>query len=144
MKKLFSRCTSTIYNSYLYFRWWLVPYYWVGIKAYDFVAGSKTVKSSYYLSKKAALDLFPMLRDDKLAGAIVYYDGKYLNIYFNFSKSGILGVVQRQVPTFLFGVEKILKFFEFVSIFSLTRQGQGQVHVSSANWSAYFLSYQSV
>ncbi|KAK7582666.1 hypothetical protein V9T40_014111 [Parthenolecanium corni] len=58
------------------YQWWLVPYYWVGIKAYDFVAGSKTVKSSYYLSKKRALELFPMLRSDKLAGAIVYYDGQ--------------------------------------------------------------------
>ncbi|XP_065221451.1 glycerol-3-phosphate dehydrogenase, mitochondrial isoform X2 [Planococcus citri] len=58
------------------YQWWLVPYYWIGIKAYDLVAGSKTVKSSYYLSKKSALELFPMLRDDKLCGAIVYYDGQ--------------------------------------------------------------------
>ncbi|XP_039279443.1 glycerol-3-phosphate dehydrogenase, mitochondrial isoform X3 [Nilaparvata lugens] len=58
------------------YKWWLVPYYWAGIKAYDFVAGSKTVKSSYYLSKKAALELFPMLQGDKLVGAIVYYDGQ--------------------------------------------------------------------
>lgn len=43
---------------------------------YDLVAGSKTVKSSYLLSKKNALELFPMLRGDKLCGAIVYYDGK--------------------------------------------------------------------
>lgn len=53
-----------------------MPYYWVGIKMYDLVAGSKTVKSSYLLSKKNALELFPMLKGDKLRGAIVYYDGK--------------------------------------------------------------------
>lgn len=47
---------------------------------YDFVAGSKTVKSSYYLSKEDALELFPMLRKDKLCGAIVYYDG-ILNVF---------------------------------------------------------------
>ncbi|KAL1124181.1 hypothetical protein AAG570_001951, partial [Ranatra chinensis] len=58
------------------YKWWQVPYYWAGIKAYDFVAGSKTVKSSYYLSKRDALELFPMLRGDKLCGAIVYYDGQ--------------------------------------------------------------------
>lgn len=45
---------------------------------YDLVAGSKTVKSSYLLSKKNALELFPMLRGDKLCGAIVYYDGTYI------------------------------------------------------------------
>lgn len=56
-------------------RWWQIPYYWVGIKMYDLVAGTKSVKSSYYLSKKDALELFPMLRGDRLCGAIVYYDG---------------------------------------------------------------------
>lgn len=58
------------------YQWWQVPYYWVGIKAYDFVAGSKTVKSSYYLNKQYALELFPMLKGNKLVGAIVYYDGQ--------------------------------------------------------------------
>ncbi|XP_058797659.1 glycerol-3-phosphate dehydrogenase, mitochondrial isoform X2 [Phymastichus coffea] len=58
------------------YTWWQIPYYWVGIKAYDLVAGSKTVKSSYYLSKQNALELFPMLKGDKLTGAIVYYDGQ--------------------------------------------------------------------
>lgn len=45
---------------------------------YDLVAGSKTVKSSYFLSKSDALELFPMLKGDKLTGAIVYYDGMFL------------------------------------------------------------------
>lgn len=49
---------------------------------YDIVAGSKTVKSSYLLSKKNALELFPMLRGDKLCGAIVYYDGKQFHASF--------------------------------------------------------------
>ncbi|KAJ8983687.1 hypothetical protein NQ317_003476 [Molorchus minor] len=58
------------------YTWWQVPYYWFGIKMYDLVAGSKTLKPSYFLSKKNALELFPMLRGDKLCGGIVYYDGQ--------------------------------------------------------------------
>ncbi|XP_070500789.1 glycerol-3-phosphate dehydrogenase, mitochondrial isoform X2 [Chironomus tepperi] len=58
------------------YTWWQVPYFWVGIKAYDFVAGDRNVKSSYYLSKQDALEKFPMLKSDKLCGAIVYYDGQ--------------------------------------------------------------------
>lgn len=53
-----------------------IPYFWVGIKMYDFVAGRKTVKSSYFFSKRNALELFPMLKGDILTGAIVYYDGQ--------------------------------------------------------------------
>ncbi|XP_075212783.1 glycerophosphate oxidase 1 isoform X2 [Lycorma delicatula] len=58
------------------YQWWQVPYFWVGIKMYDLVAGSKTVKNSYYLSKSTALELFPMLRGESLVGALVYYDGQ--------------------------------------------------------------------
>ncbi|XP_062563725.1 glycerol-3-phosphate dehydrogenase, mitochondrial isoform X2 [Armigeres subalbatus] len=58
------------------YTWWQIPYFWVGIKAYDFVAGDRNVKSSYYLSREDALELFPMLRGDTLRGAIVYYDGQ--------------------------------------------------------------------
>lgn len=58
------------------YTWWQIPYFWVGIKAYDLVAGDRNVKTSYYLSREDALELFPMLRGDKLCGAIVYYDGQ--------------------------------------------------------------------
>lgn len=57
-------------------RWWQLPYYWAGIKMYDLVAGIQCLKSSYVLSKTKALELFPMLKKDKLVGAIVYYDGE--------------------------------------------------------------------
>ncbi|NWR42344.1 GPDM protein, partial [Regulus satrapa] len=59
------------------YKWWQLPYYWVGIKLYDLVAGSQCLKSSYVLTKARALELFPMLRRDKLVGAIVYYDGAW-------------------------------------------------------------------
>ncbi|NWT95576.1 GPDM protein, partial [Urocynchramus pylzowi] len=59
------------------YKWWQLPYYWIGIKLYDLVAGSQCLKSSYVLTKARALELFPMLRRDKLVGAIVYYDGAW-------------------------------------------------------------------
>lgn len=67
------------------YTWWKVPYFWVGIKAYDLVAGDKTLSSSYYINKKRALELFPMLKKDKLCGAIVYYDGQHNDARMNIS-----------------------------------------------------------
>ncbi|XP_073401752.1 glycerol-3-phosphate dehydrogenase, mitochondrial isoform X3 [Dendrobates tinctorius] len=65
------------------YKWWQMPYYWVGIKAYDLVAGSQCLKSSYVLSKSKALELFPMLQKDRLVGAIVYYDGQHNDARMN-------------------------------------------------------------
>ncbi|KAM3917564.1 glycerol-3-phosphate dehydrogenase, mitochondrial [Leptodactylus fuscus] len=65
------------------YKWWQMPYYWVGIKAYDLVAGSQCLKTSYVLSKSKALELFPMLQKDRLVGAIVYYDGQHNDARMN-------------------------------------------------------------
>uniref|UniRef100_A0A8C9TH60 Glycerol-3-phosphate dehydrogenase, mitochondrial n=1 Tax=Scleropages formosus TaxID=113540 RepID=A0A8C9TH60_SCLFO len=65
------------------YSWWQLPYYWAGIKMYDLVAGAQCLKSSYVLSKNKALELFPMLKRDKLVGAIVYYDGQHNDARMN-------------------------------------------------------------
>ncbi|XP_069020327.1 glycerol-3-phosphate dehydrogenase, mitochondrial [Embiotoca jacksoni] len=65
------------------YKWWQLPYYWAGIKMYDLVSGIQCLKSSYVLSKTKALELFPMLKKDKLVGAIVYYDGQHNDARMN-------------------------------------------------------------
>ncbi|KAM5344220.1 hypothetical protein ACJ41O_012757 [Fusarium nematophilum] len=57
--------------------WWEAPYFWAGTKAYDLLAGSQGLESSYYMSKSKALAAFPLLRPDNLVGALVYYDGQH-------------------------------------------------------------------
>ncbi|KAG0096238.1 mitochondrial glycerol-3-phosphate dehydrogenase [Podila epicladia] len=59
------------------YKWWQVPYYWAGSKAYDLLAGHQGMESSYFLTKGKALDAFPMLKNEKLVGAMVYYDGQH-------------------------------------------------------------------
>lgn len=65
------------------YHWWQIPYFWVGIKMYDLVAGRRNLKSSYFLSKKNAIELFPMLKTDSLVGAIVYFDGQHNDARMN-------------------------------------------------------------
>lgn len=47
----------------------------MGCKLYDLFAGREALESSYFLTRSKALDAFPMLKKDKLVGALVYYDG---------------------------------------------------------------------
>ncbi|OAA63451.1 FAD dependent oxidoreductase [Niveomyces insectorum RCEF 264] len=56
--------------------WWQVPYFWVGTKAYDLLAGSQGLDESYWMSRVEALKKFPLLRADNLVGGLVYYDGQ--------------------------------------------------------------------
>ena len=66
-------------------KWWKAPYFWAGTKAYDILAGSENIESSYFLTRSKALDAFPMLKKDNLFGALVYYDGAHNDSRMNVS-----------------------------------------------------------
>jgi len=67
------------------YRWWQLPYFWAGIKAYDLVSGADCLEPSYVLTKGRALEQFPMLKKNELCGAIVYYDGMHNDARMNIS-----------------------------------------------------------
>ncbi|KIH50133.1 FAD dependent oxidoreductase, partial [Ancylostoma duodenale] len=64
-------------------RLWQVPYYWAGIKAYDFVSGKRVLKNSFYINKSKAMERFPMLKSESLKGALIYYDGTHNDARMN-------------------------------------------------------------
>ncbi|GAA6041779.1 hypothetical protein JCM8097_007156 [Rhodosporidiobolus ruineniae] len=59
------------------YTYWQIPYFFAGCKMYDILAGSQNMESSYLLGKGKALEAFPMLKQDGLTGAVVYYDGQH-------------------------------------------------------------------
>ena len=59
------------------YKYWQVPYYYVGCTAYDLLAGREKLSRSYFLGKRKALEEFPMLKKDNLVGALIYYDGRF-------------------------------------------------------------------
>ncbi|EGT42172.1 hypothetical protein CAEBREN_07787 [Caenorhabditis brenneri] len=65
------------------YKLWQVPYYWSGIKAYDFVSGKRVLKNSFFISKQQALERFPMLKNESLKGALIYYDGQHNDARMN-------------------------------------------------------------
>ncbi|KAH7336043.1 glycerol-3-phosphate dehydrogenase [Rhexocercosporidium sp. MPI-PUGE-AT-0058] len=65
--------------------WLKAPYFWTGTKYYDLLAGSKGFRGSYFLTKAAALEAFPLQKNDELVGAPVYYDGQHNDSRMNIS-----------------------------------------------------------
>jgi glycerol-3-phosphate dehydrogenase len=59
------------------YKWWQLPYFWIGAKAYDLLAGKQNLESSYLLTKSKALEAFPQLNAEEIKGAVVYYDGSH-------------------------------------------------------------------
>nr|WP_221277174.1 glycerol-3-phosphate dehydrogenase/oxidase [Deinobacterium chartae] len=57
--------------------WWAGPFYGIGLKLYDILAGRLNLGSSKYVDKNGALERTPTLQPEGLRGAIVYHDGQF-------------------------------------------------------------------
>lgn len=57
--------------------WWEGPFYGIGLKVYDMLAGRYGFGRSRRLSRQATLQFIPTLNTDGLRGGVQYYDGQF-------------------------------------------------------------------
>jgi len=59
------------------YTWWEAPFYGIGLKLYDMLAGRYGFGASKLLSKEETLQRLPALEPEELRGGVVYYDGQF-------------------------------------------------------------------
>lgn len=59
------------------YSWWEAPFYGIGLKLYDRLAGKYGFGDSRILGRKQALDRLPELAPKGLRGGVIYYDGQF-------------------------------------------------------------------
>src|SRR6516164_7108741 len=57
--------------------WWQAPFYGVGLKLYDLLAGKYGFGSSRILSREETLERLPTIRAEDLRGGVIYFDGQF-------------------------------------------------------------------
>ncbi|MGB5674507.1 MAG: glycerol-3-phosphate dehydrogenase/oxidase [Gemmatimonadota bacterium] len=57
--------------------WWEGPFYGIGLKLYDALAGKLGLGPSKNLSREETLERIPTVEPDGLRGGVVYYDGQF-------------------------------------------------------------------
>lgn len=57
--------------------WWEPPFYGIGLKVYDLLAGKYGFGASRILSREETLKRIPTLEDDRLRGGVSYHDGQF-------------------------------------------------------------------
>ena len=90
------------------YKWWENPFYGIGLKLYDWMAGSMGFGPSVMLSKEETLQLVPTLDTEGLQGGVLYHDGQFddarLAIHLAMTATHYGAVVINYA-----GVEKLLK-----------------------------------
>lgn len=59
------------------YSWWEGPFYGIGMKVYDLLAGRLGLESSLPLTRQETLKRIPTLEQNGLQGGVVYYDGQF-------------------------------------------------------------------
>ena len=59
------------------YKWWEGPFYGIGLKVYDWMAGSLGFGPSQFLSREETLSIAPTLDPDGLRGGVLYHDGQF-------------------------------------------------------------------
>jgi glycerol-3-phosphate dehydrogenase len=59
------------------YEWWEGPFYGIGLKMYDLLAGRHGFGRSRVLSRQRTLQLLPTLEPRGLNGGVIYYDGQF-------------------------------------------------------------------
>ena len=59
------------------YKWWEKPFYGIGLKIYDQMAGKLGLGPSQLLSKEETLQLAPTLDPEGLRGGVMYHDGQF-------------------------------------------------------------------
>lgn len=75
------------------YEWWSGPFYAIGMKVYDMMAGKLGLGPSELISKEETIEAIPNIRTEGLRGGVIYYDGQFddsrlaINLAQTFSKN---------------------------------------------------------
>ncbi len=59
------------------YQWWEGPFYGIGMKVYDRLAGKLALSPSRRLSRKETIERLPTVETEHLTGGVIYHDGQF-------------------------------------------------------------------
>ncbi|AWN24322.1 FAD-dependent oxidoreductase [Deinococcus irradiatisoli] len=59
------------------YTWWSKPFYGIGLKVYDALAGKLNLRPSRLIERQKAFKLVPTLKPEGLKGGVLYFDGQF-------------------------------------------------------------------
>jgi len=59
------------------YEWWNGPFYTIGMKIYDTMAGKLGLGPSIHISKEETMKAIPNLKEEGLRGGVIYHDGQF-------------------------------------------------------------------
>ena len=94
--------------------WWEAPFYGLGLKLYQLLAGKDALGASRILSREETLEHLPTLKTEGLRGGAIYYDGQFDDAR----------LLIHMVAT---AFEQGAMLLNYVEVINVTRNAQGSI-----------------
>jgi len=104
------------------YAWWEGPFYGIGMKVYDVLAGRYGFGKSRHLSKEQVLQRIPTLEQDGLRGGVLYYDGQFddarllIDLLLTADEQGATLANYAKVVTLGHDSERFIDGFSFIDL----------------------------
>jgi glycerol-3-phosphate dehydrogenase len=101
------------------YQWWEAPFYGLGLKVYDLLAGKYGFGRSVLLSPAQVLERIPTLAQDGLRGGVLYHDGQFddsrllINLAQTAAEHGAILLNYAPVIRLLKGADGLINGLEF-------------------------------
>jgi glycerol-3-phosphate dehydrogenase len=120
------------------YAWWEGPFYGIGLKVYELLAGKYGFGKSRNISQEETLQLLPNVNPDGLTGGVVYYDGQFddarllINLVATAAEQGATLLNYARVTGLRKGGDGIVDGVEWTDVETgETFQAQGRVVVNA-------------
>lgn len=90
------------------YKWWQVPYFFIGCKMYDWFAGTQNIRNLTVFSKEMTSAIAPMMDCANLKAACVYHDGSFNDLRMN-ATLAITAIDKGATVLNYFDVKQLLK-----------------------------------
>ncbi len=96
------------------YKWYEIPYMYVGLALYDLVSGKKRLGRSQIVGKKEIMKIFPSVKKEGLKGGVRYFDGSFndarmaIALLQSAKEKGCVVKNQTEVINFKYKDEKII------------------------------------
>jgi glycerol-3-phosphate dehydrogenase len=93
------------------YTWWEAPFYGIGLKIYNLLAGKYGFGDSRILSKEETLAMLPTIKTEGLRGGVIYFDGQFddtrllIHLVATAAEHGAVLLNYAQVTGFLSGAD---------------------------------------
>lgn len=102
--------------------WWDGPFYTIGLKVYDTMAGRFGLGPSVHISKEETMKAIPNLKEEGLRGGVIYYDGQFddarlaINLAQTIADYGGVAINYMKVTSLLKNEDKLVSGAQAVDV----------------------------